>query len=119
MTVENFWSRAAANPEKVAIVDNDDPVDRPYRYAVLWSEDRTTSPYIEGDGAWPVDVYLAYPVRYELVEGPEGATLDPETNVLTWYTPRRPLTTHVTVRARDVLKPEITAEARFAITTEP
>jgi hypothetical protein len=64
-------------------------------------------------------VYLAYPVRYELVEGPEGAALDPETNVLTWNTPNRPMTTQVTVRARDVLKPEVTAEARFAITTTP
>ncbi len=101
----------------LAIVDNDEPVNRQQRYVFLWSDDRTKVPFLEGDGAWPVNLYLAYPVKYELVDGPKGATLDPETNVLTWSTPKQPMTTHVTVRARDVLKPEITAEARFAITT--
>jgi hypothetical protein len=103
----------------LAITDNDEPVNGQRRYAVLWSHDPRKSPFMEGDGAWAVDVFLAYPVRYELVEGPEGATLDPESNVLTWSTPKWPMTTHVTVRARDVLKPELTAEARFAITTTP
>ena len=52
------------------------------RYGVLWSEDRTKSPYFEGDGAWPVNLHLARPVKYELVAGPQGAAVDPETGVL-------------------------------------
>jgi serine/threonine protein kinase/predicted Zn-dependent protease len=101
----------------LAIVDNDQPVDGPHRYCVLWSEDRSRSPYQEGDGAWPVDLHLARPVQYELVAGPKGAALDPETGVFTWNTPREPRTEKVTVRVRDAEKPELTAEASFTITT--
>jgi tetratricopeptide (TPR) repeat protein len=101
----------------LAIVDNDEPVNGQQRYAVLWSEDRTKSPYFEADGAWPVDLHLARPVKYELVSGPKGAALDPETGVFTWGTPKEPQSAQVAVRARDADKPDLTAEASFTITT--
>jgi hypothetical protein len=101
----------------LAIVDNDQPVDGQTRYCVLWSEDRSRSPYQEGDVAWPVDLHLARPVQYELVAGPKGAALDPETGVFTWNTPKEPRAEKVTVRVRDAEKPELTAEASFTITT--
>ncbi len=91
--------------------------NRIQRYVVLWSEDRTKSPYFEGDGSWPVNLHLARPVRYELAAGPKGAAIDPETGVLTWDTPGEPRTETVTLRARDTEKPELTAEASFTITT--
>jgi hypothetical protein len=101
----------------LAIVDNDAPVNGQQRYCVLWSEDRTRSPYLDGDGAWPVDLHLARPVKYELVAGPKGAALEPETGVLTWNTPKEPRTETITVRAVDAEKPALTAEASFTITT--
>ena len=103
----------------LAIVDNDQPVDGQQRYGVLWSEDRTKSPYFEADGAWPVDLHLARPVKYELAAGPSGAAIDPETGVFTWEGPNEPRTEKVTIRARDAEKPEITSEASFTITTTP
>ena len=63
------------------------------------------------------DLHLARPVKYELVAGPEGAAVDPETGVLTWNTPKEPRTEKVTVRVRDAEKPELTAEASFTIAT--
>ncbi len=86
-------------------------------YGVLWSEDRTKSPYFEGDGAWPVDLHLVRPVKYELVAGPQGAAVDSETGVLSWNAPKEPRAEKVTVRVRDAEKPELTAEASFTITT--
>ena len=97
--------------------DNDERADFQQRYCVLWSEDRTRSPFLDGDGAWPVDLHLARPVKYELVAGPKGASLDPETGVLTWNTPKEPRTETITVRAVDGEKPSLTAEASFTITT--
>jgi tetratricopeptide (TPR) repeat protein len=101
----------------LAIVDNDEQVSRQQRYAVLWSEDRTKSPFMAGEGSWSVDLHLARPVKYELAAGPEGAAIDPETGVLTWNTPKELRTEKVTVRARDVEKPELMAEASFLIIT--
>ena len=90
---------------------------RQQRYGVLWSEDRSKSPYFDGEETWLVDLHLARPVKYELVAGPRGAAVDPETGVLTWNTPKEPQTEKVTVRVRDAEKPELTAEASFTITT--
>lgn len=101
----------------LAIADNDKPVDGPYRYSVLWSEDRTKSPYFEGDGAWPVNLHLARPVKFELVTGPKGAAIDPETGELRWNTPKEPQTAKIAIRVRDAEKPEIANEATFTITT--
>jgi hypothetical protein len=101
----------------LAIVDNDEPVNRQQRYVVLWSEDRSKAPYSVGDGAWPVDLHLARPVKYELVEGPKGAAIDPETGVLTWNTPKEPQTAKLTIRVHDAEKPALTSEASFTITT--
>jgi hypothetical protein len=101
----------------LAIVDNDEPVNGQQRYTVLWSEDRTKSPFFEGEASWPVDLHLARPVKYELAAGPEGAAIDPETGVLTWNTPKEPRAEKVTVRARDAEKPGLAAEASFTITT--
>ncbi len=101
----------------LGIVDNDEPVENQQRYGVLWIEDRTKSPYGEGEGTWLVDLHLARPVKYELVEGPKGAAIDPETGVLTWKTPEEPQVAKVTVRVVDAEKPELTAEASFTITT--
>ncbi len=101
----------------LAIVDNDEPVNGQQCYGVLWSEDRTKSPMLEGDGAWPVDLHLARPVKYEIVAGPKGAAIDAETGVFTWDTPKEPRTEKVTIRVRDAEMPEITAEASFTITT--
>jgi tetratricopeptide (TPR) repeat protein len=101
----------------LAIVDNDAPVNGQQRYVVLWSEDRSKSPFFEGETSWPVDLHLARPVKYELVSGPSGAAIDPETGMLTWNSPKEPRTEKVTVRARDLEKPELTAEASFLITT--
>lgn len=101
----------------LAIVDNDEPVDGQQRYCVLWSEDRTKSPFQEGDGAWPVDLHLARPVKYELVAGPKGAAIDPEAGVFTWEALKEPRIEKVTIRVRAAEKPEITAEASFTITT--
>ena len=101
----------------MAIVDNDKPVDGQQRYCALWSDDRTKAP-MDGDGAWPVDLHLALPVKYELAAGPKGAAVDPETGVFTWDAPNEPRTEKVTVRVRDVEKPEITTEGSFTITTQ-
>ena len=101
----------------LAIVDNDEPVNGQQRYGVLWSEDRTRSPFMDGDGAWRVNLHLARPVKYELVAGPKGAAIDPETGVFTWNAPKESRTEKVTIRVRDAEKPEITAEASFTITT--
>jgi hypothetical protein len=103
----------------LAIVDNDEPINGQQRYVVLWSEDRTKSPYFEGDGAWLVDLHRARPVQYELVAGPKGAALDAETGVFTGNTPQQPRTEKITVRVRDAEKPEMTAAASFTITTTP
>ncbi len=75
------------------------------------------TPLAAGETGWPVDLHLARPVKYELVAGPKGAAVDPETGVLTWNTPREPRTEKVTIRARDIEKPELTTEASFTITT--
>jgi hypothetical protein len=48
---------------------------------------------------------------------PKGAALDAETGVFTWNTPKAPQSAMVTVRVRDVEKPELTSEASFTITT--
>jgi hypothetical protein len=101
----------------LAIVDNDEPINGQQRYSVLWTEDRSKSPYFEGETSWPVDLHLARPVKYELVSGPSGAAIDAETGVLTWNTPKEPRTEKVIVRARDLEKPEVTAEASFMIST--
>src|SRR5262249_15295470 len=104
----------------LGIVDNDEAVDGQRRYGALWSEDRSKSPYFGGESSWPVDLHLARPVKYELAAGPEGAAIDPETGVLTWNTPKEPRTEKVTVRVRDLEKPELMAEASFlVITTAP
>jgi formylglycine-generating enzyme len=60
---------------------------------------------------------LARPVKYELVAGPKGAGIDPETGVLTWDVPKEARTERITIRVRDAEKPDITAEASFTITT--
>jgi serine/threonine protein kinase/tetratricopeptide (TPR) repeat protein len=101
----------------LAIVDNDEAVNSQQRYSVLWSNGGPKSPYFEGDGAWPVDLHLARPVRYELVTGPKGAMIDAATGVFTWKTPKQPQCANVTVRATDAEKPELAAEASFTITT--
>jgi hypothetical protein len=101
----------------LGIIDNDQKGNHQQRHGVLWSNDRTTEPFWEGDGAWPVDLHLARPVQYELVAGPQGAALDTETGVFTWNTPQQPRTERITVRVRDAEKPELTAEASFTITT--
>jgi formylglycine-generating enzyme required for sulfatase activity/serine/threonine protein kinase len=100
----------------LAIIDNDKPVDTQERYCVLWSEDRTRPPLVEGDGAWPVDLHLNRPVKYDLVAGPKGAAIDPETGLFTWNAPKEPRTEKVTIRVRDAAQPEINAEASFTIT---
>jgi hypothetical protein len=101
----------------LAIVDNDQPVDDQQRYCVLWSEDRTKAPFLEGDGTWPVDLHLARPVNYELAAGPKEAAIDAETGVLTWNAPQSVGAENVTIRVRDKERPEITSEASFMITT--
>jgi serine/threonine protein kinase len=102
----------------LGIVDNDEPVvDKQQRYCVLWTEDRNKPPMSQGDGSWPVDLHLARPVTYELVAGPAELLIDPESGVLTWNAPDQPRTERVTIRVRDVEKPELTALARFTITT--
>ena len=99
----------------LAIIDNDQPVDGQQRYCVLWSEDRTKSPFDEGGRTWPVDLHLARPVKYELAAGPKGAAIDPETGVLTWNAPQSVGAENVTIRVRDKEHPEITSEASFII----
>jgi hypothetical protein len=101
----------------LGIVDHDQRGGGQNRYYVLWSEDRTKSPYFQGDGAWPVDLYLSRAVRYALLSGPEGAALVPVTGILTWMTPKAPRTEKITVRARDVAQPGQAAEVSFSITT--
>jgi Tetratricopeptide repeat/Carbohydrate family 9 binding domain-like/Putative Ig domain len=101
----------------LAIVDNDAPADRQDRYAMLWSNDTSSSPYQQGEPTWAVDLYLARPVSYELVDGPRGATLDRDTGVFAWTSPTQPQTANVTIRARELEKPDLTASASFTITT--
>jgi hypothetical protein len=52
-----------------------------------------------------------------MVTGPKGAAIDRETGVFTWRASKGLRTEYVTIRVRDTEKPEITAEASFAITT--
>ena len=101
----------------LAIVDNDEVVDRQDRYGMLWSNDVKSSTYWQGEAGWLVDLHLARPIAYELVDGPKGATIDTESGVLTWKTPAEPQVANVKVRARGVEKHELAAEASFTITT--
>jgi hypothetical protein len=105
----------------LAIVDNDESVDAFQRYAQLWHVDGAPSAYMGGDGPhWPVDLHLGRPVKYELVDSPKGATIDPETGLFAWHTPKEPGTTRITVRVRDAEKPELSDEASFlVVTTHP
>jgi hypothetical protein len=74
-----------------------------------------------GDGpGWPVDLHLARPVKYELVDGPKGATIGPESGMFVWQTPKEPQTAKITVRVRDAEKTDLTDEASFlVISTTP
>ncbi len=101
----------------LAIADNDEVAQRQDRYGFLWGNDTNSSPYPQGEPGWLVDLHLARPVKYELLAGPKGATLDPETGVFRWNTPKEPQAAKVKVRVQDVEKPELSAFASFTITT--
>jgi hypothetical protein len=101
----------------LAIADNDEVLERQDRYGFLWGNDTSSSPYFQGESGWTVDLHLARPVKYQLVAGPKGATLDSETGLFIWNTPQEPQTAKVTVRVQDLEKPDLSAEASFTITT--
>jgi hypothetical protein len=102
----------------LVVVDNDEAVQRQERYGILWSDDPSKSPYLQGEGTWLVDLHLARPVKYELVEGPKGAVVDPDSGLLTWKVPDQAPSAKFTLRARDVEQPELTATASFTISTK-
>jgi serine/threonine protein kinase/Flp pilus assembly protein TadD len=101
----------------LGINDSDDVAEKPGRYAILWGNDQSTSPFHQGENAWAVDLHLTHPVKYELVAGPPGSKFDSETGVFTWDTPVEPQTANITIRVQDAEKPELSAEASFKITT--
>jgi serine/threonine-protein kinase len=102
----------------VAITDNDPGLElKPRHVGVLWSDEISKHPYMEGESTWLVGLHLARPVRYELVTGPAGATIDRETGVFLWKTPETPTSAKVTVRVVDRDQPKLTAEAAFTITS--
>ena len=102
----------------LSILDNDEPVADQQRRGELWhiGIGIAQMAWWTGDGpGWPVDLHLARPAKYELVDGPTGAAIDPETGVFTWQTPKEPQTAKITVRVRDVEKPDWTDEASFLV----
>jgi tetratricopeptide (TPR) repeat protein len=107
----------------LSILDNDEPVADQPRRGELWhiGIGIAQMAWWVGDGpGWPVDLHLARPVKYELVDGPKGATIDPESGLFVWQTPKEPQTAKITVRVRDADKPDLTDEASFlVISTTP
>jgi tetratricopeptide (TPR) repeat protein len=102
----------------LAINDTDEATDRYERFGILWTNDPSNTPYLQGEKAWAVDLHLARPIKYELVTGPTGAAVDSDTGLFTWNTPSNPQTANVAVRIRDVDKPDLTALVNFTITTK-
>jgi hypothetical protein len=101
------------------VKDHDEPSDRQEQTAILWSADPAQSPWLQGERSWVVDLLLAPAVRYELVSGPPGAALEPETGVFTWNPPREQQASEIKIRARDPAKPQIAETASVNITTIP
>ena len=72
----------------LAIVDNDEVLERQDRYGILWSNDTSNSPYWQGESGWLVDLHLARPVKYQLVAGPKERRLIPRP-ACSYGTPRK------------------------------
>ena len=116
-TAQSPLGECAGAAFNLSIHDNDGAGDRLERFAILWSNDPSSTPFFQGENAWAVDLHLARPLKYELVAGPKGASLDPDTGVFTWNTPNEPQTAKATVRIRDAEKPDLNVLTNFTITT--
>ena len=101
----------------LAVFDHDQANDGMGRIAILWNGNPGRTVWEQGESGWRVDLLLALPVRYELVSGPPGATIDPETGALTWKVAESSQAAKFAVR-RDPARPEIADEASFRSSRE-
>ena len=95
------------------VSDSDGPVEGRSRDAVLWHESGSAHPFLAGEAAWPVKIRLKDRVRYDLVSGPSGATLDPDSGVFRWEAPAGAFREEATIRISNAHHPE-RAETRVA-----
>jgi serine/threonine protein kinase len=67
----------------------------------LWLEPAHTALFGDLEPSWVVPLHLARPVRYELIEGPPSAVIDPDTGVFRWTPGAGRFDEQVTIRATD------------------
>ena len=95
--------------------DNDDTLGNDLDLGCLWLEDWVSTLFASGESSWLVDLHLARPVRYELVKGPAGATLDPDSGVFRWTPPPGGVNVEVKFRVFDTQNPVLSDIGSFLV----